>query len=558
MKKAFVWWAFAAATVGTGVALTVAETTSASSATAPGTRVGGLPAGGLDRDALQALLARTTEKAAPTVTVVLGSRRTSLPVTTLGLTVDVAATVDKVLTDSGEGRRWIVLGQQQGRDVVPVLERDDTAFTATVASLRETAEVEEFHGDLRFGGGQLTVLPPADGQSTDEEAVEQALTSAAEQLPLPASVDVPITASPSHATAAEVDVVAATGRAVLERPLTLRAGTRSATVTVQALGGQLTVVPVGDSPEHTVALGLRSSAAAELAEPAARTLSFAAREPRIVAPVPTPMLGEKGDTQWTPVAARTALASPGSPGQSVDKTKVLEALVAVAQAGLAATEPVVVPAVVVSPKSSDAGARGVDSVLGTFTTGFACCQSRVTNIRLIARTLDETLIAPGESFSLNGLVGRRTRAKGYVEAPYILDGELSKDIGGGVSQFATTTLNAAFFAGVQLDKFQPHSFYIGRYPAGREATVNYPTIDLRWTNDTASPILLRTATTGTSVTVALYGRGDGRSVSAQSGARIPVRNRDFRITVNRILNRPGQPAQRRSFTTTYNPHPEEE
>ena len=50
----------------------------------------------------------------------------------------------------------------------------------------------------------------------------------------------------------------------------------------------------------------------------------------------------------------------------------------------------------------------------------------------------------------------------------------STEIGGGVSQFATTMFNAAFFAGLDIDEYQAHSEYFDRYPCGREATMGYP------------------------------------------------------------------------------------
>jgi hypothetical protein len=140
----------------------------------------------------------------------------------------------------------------------------------------------------------------------------------------------------------------------------------------------------------------------------------------------------------------------------------------------------------------------------------------------------------------------------------VLDGKLSTDIGGGVSQFATTTLNAAFFAGLRLDRHQAHSFYISRYPAGREATVNYLGIDLRWTNTTAAPVLVRASTGPTSLTVALYGQGDGRIVDAVSGPRRPLPGRDFQITVSRIVRVPGQPVRRDSYTTFYDKAPKDD
>ncbi len=161
-------------------------------------------------------------------------------------------------------------------------------------------------------------------------------------------------------------------------------------------------------------------------------------------------------------------------------------------------------------------------LIGTFATHFECCQPRVTNIQRIARAVDGTLIAPGGEFSLNRVAGRRTRAKGYLPAPFIADGEIVPSVGGGVSQFSTTVYNAAYFAGLRLDRHQPHSFYIERYPPGREATLDFPSIDLTWTNDTDAPVLVRASSTSSSVSVSLYGDNGGRQVSARSTPRQSV------------------------------------
>jgi uncharacterized membrane protein YgcG len=101
----------------------------------------------------------------------------------------------------------------------------------------------------------------------------------------------------------------------------------------------------------------------------------------------------------------------------------------------------------------------------------------------------------------------------------ILRGEIVDDCGGGVSQFGTTTVNAIFFAGLEPDAHQPHSFYISRYPMGREATLNYPSpdIDVSFTNDTGNGILIRTSYDDTSITVTFYGSNDVEQVRAIHG-----------------------------------------
>ena len=81
------------------------------------------------------------------------------------------------------------------------------------------------------------------------------------------------------------------------------------------------------------------------------------------------------------------------------------------------------------------------------------------------------MLKPGDTFSLNDIVGERTAANGFTKGFIISDGVFTEDFGGGVSQVATTTFNAAFFAGLEDVEHKPHSFYIDRYPVGREATV---------------------------------------------------------------------------------------
>ncbi|WP_421120467.1 VanW family protein [Aquihabitans daechungensis] len=153
----------------------------------------------------------------------------------------------------------------------------------------------------------------------------------------------------------------------------------------------------------------------------------------------------------------------------------------------------------------------------SFTTYHPCCASRVTNIQRIADLVNGTLVLPGERFSVNDTVGQRTTDKGFVEAGAIANGEHVDEVGGGVSQFATTMFNAAFFAGLPINTYQAHSEHFDRYPFGREATMGYPNPDLAWTNNTPYGILIQTSHTDTSVTVTLwstqyaYGEQTGQS-----------------------------------------------
>lgn len=147
---------------------------------------------------------------------------------------------------------------------------------------------------------------------------------------------------------------------------------------------------------------------------------------------------------------------------------------------------------------------GVTELVGEFTTEHACCQNRVDNIQRIADIIRGVIIEPGERFSVNDFVGERTRENGFVSAGTIQQGHFKDDVGGGISQFATTMFNAAFFSGLEFDDYQSHTIYIRRYPYGREATLNYPDVDLAVVNNTPYSILIWTDYTDTSITVQMY------------------------------------------------------
>jgi vancomycin resistance protein YoaR len=202
--------------------------------------------------------------------------------------------------------------------------------------------------------------------------------------------------------------------------------------------------------------------------------------------------------------------------------------------------------------TSEAKAMGIDDRLSTFTTEHTPGEPRVTNIHLAADVLDGALVLPDTMFSLNERVGPRTKERGFVNAPVIYEGEFTEDVGGGTSQLATTTFNAAFFAGYPFVEYQPHSFYIDRYPMGREATVSYPAPDLKFRNDTAHPFVIATSYTDSSITVSIYGTKDRREIKATPPKIVRRTAAGFEVRVERIIkDAKGKLLRRDVFKTFY-------
>lgn len=229
------------------------------------------------------------------------------------------------------------------------------------------------------------------------------------------------------------------------------------------------------------------------------------------------------------------VAEVRTPGLEPDLAATVEGIVTAAVAGEATA------AVAGQPvDQADPALLGITQPVSTYTTFYTPGQSRVVNIHRIAAIVDNTLIPPGANYEVNHAVGARTPEKGFVEAGAILEGELITDVGGGVSQFGTTFFNAMWFSGVDIITHTPHSYYFERYPAGREATIDYPGVDLELNNNTPYWILVDTTVTDDSVTVTFWST-PYFTVEQTIGPREPVAGEDFRITIHRTATAPALP-----------------
>ncbi len=213
--------------------------------------------------------------------------------------------------------------------------------------------------------------------------------------------------------------------------------------------------------------------------------------------------------------------APGHPGAKCCAVSAPDVLFAALHAR--PTEPVDLPMDEVPPALSNdqLNALGIKEVVSTFTTKHRSGEARVTNIHRMADLVRGTIIRPGEVFSVNQLVGERTQEKGFVFAPAIAEGLHSEEVGGGVSQFATTLFNASFFAGLDFVQYQSHSLYISRYPYGREATLGWPGPDLQIRNTTPYGILIWPSYTNSSLTVTLFSTKSFTSVDQSAETTAP-------------------------------------
>ena len=138
---------------------------------------------------------------------------------------------------------------------------------------------------------------------------------------------------------------------------------------------------------------------------------------------------------------------------------------------------------------SDLGEEAFPNTLGTFTTRYdASNKNRSNNISLASEKIDGTVIMPGEIFSYNQTVGKRTIDAGFKEAGAYAGGKVIQEVGGGICQVSSTLYNAVLYANLEIVDRSNHYFQTSYVDAGRDATVSWGTVDFKFRNNRQYPI----------------------------------------------------------------------
>lgn len=513
----------------------------------PGTEVAGIAVSGQTEEEIRRRLTPIAASDQPILVDADGDQVGMRP-SDAGYSMNAAASARRALEAGRDGAlagAFSTLGGLiQTRHLPPVASIDRAKFQAAVEEIADQVDRPSFAGrlDIVPSTGDVGVEPPRAGRRLNRRVLRAELRKALRDHDT--RIEVPV-AQLAVVSPDEVAAVADAAARYLRQPLVLTGAGAPFEVSVERLAAILALESLEGG--RVARLGVNGDEVTALAADVAEQRDRPARNARITAPVRPVVLDGKGDLSWRPRSAEVEVQR-SRPGREVDQEELVGSIQEAVRSG---THRVELAVRGVRPEISTGDARNVDSLIGTFTTYYTAGEPRVENIRRIAEAVDGTIIAPGEQFSLNGVVGPRTREKGYVPAPFIADGKIVPSVGGGVSQFSTTLYNAAYFAGLQIDGHQSHTLFIDRYPAGREATLNYPDIDLTWTNNTEAPVLVRAAGDDTSVAVTLYGNNGGRRVRAETGPRESLPGGDFTILVTRHIRFADGRTEQDSFRTNY-------
>jgi len=389
-----------------------------------------------------------------------------IPVEEAGLSVNVEQSLAQVTGFTlNPARLWQhVTG---AGTLEPVVEIDRDALQAAVDAAARDLNRPAINAEVEIAAEGSE---PIGGQNAVSVKVDAATVAVTEQWPAEEPIELPATIDEPQIVASEAQRVAdALNTVVLANPVTLTSPNGDVTLEPEVLAGVMGTSLNG----RLLGLTLDGQALGDHLLESAPGLENSAQNAR---------LRFDGD--------QDLVVDQGQPARQLDLEALSEAALGAAT-GISRTT--ALPYVETPPEitNEDLGLDDFQERVSSFSTPFTPRGwARETNITQATKYISGTIVEPGETFSVGDTIAPFTRARGYVAAGAIVEGEYVDVMGGGLSQMATTMYNAAYWAGVDLVEHRAHSEWFTRYPAGREATIFLPQLDMRWRNDTPHAILV--------------------------------------------------------------------
>ena len=483
-----------------------------SSELASGTHVAGVDVGGMTkREAVTTLDALYEQRSADSVEFSAGEDTYSLAPTQLGVQPDWSSAVDAAAR-AGDGfgplrgfRR--IRARVFGAEVLPKIVVSNAALEYALDQISKDTNRGARSAALVRRGLRFRVADEQAGRRLDREAAAEVIVRALGQLErTPGATVLPVKVMAPPVSAAMLAAAAERARIAVSAPVTLkvaqtrfRVPPRRIAALLSLPGGGATKLAIGGAAADAYFSNLSDN----VGRPA-RDAGFAVYGDAVQV-VPA----RDGLELNVPKTARAILRAATRPANRVATLTVVRA--------------------VPERTTAEALAMGIDTRMSSYKTYYSGTSDRITNLQLGVRELDDTLVAPGSTFSLNEAIGERTEERGFRSAPVIIGNEYAEEIGGGTSQVATTAFNAAWEAGLRISERNAHSLYISRYQLGRDATVYWPSLDLKFVNDTDTWVLVKGFAEGDGISIAIYG-GESRRVESSASPLVVTGP----VTVERI------------------------
>jgi len=466
---------------------------------AEGTEVAGVDVGGLSqRDAVAKLTALYADVEAVPIALVADEERFSLAANQLGVEPDWRGAVAAAARESDgfgpiRGFRRIHT-RVFGAEIFPRVGVTDSALQFALDNVEEAVNRPARSAALVRRGLRIEIVRERSGRQLERDAAARLVVrtlGSLERGTTPTALPVAVAAPP--VSAQTLAPAARRARRALSAPVTLRGEKRSWRLSRSRIAEILALPRDGKRRLAIVGPGadayFRALAERVGTPPADATFSVSGDTIGIIP-------SRNGTELDVPGTAAALLRAATSRGNRVARVSIVRA----------------VPA----RTTKDALAMGIDTRMASYKTYNSGTSDRITNLRLGVTHLDGTLVPPGGTFSLNEAIGERTEERGFRRAPVIIGTRYEEEVGGGTSQVATTVFNAAWEAGLKITERNPHSLYISRYQLGRDATVYWPSLDLKFVNDTEAWVLVKGFAESDGITVSIYG-GERRRVESSEG-----------------------------------------
>lgn len=489
-----------AGSIGTFVAgAAVALPAISSGQVSPGTRVNGLDISGFSMAAAEALLRETfaplEERA---VTYTFGDLSWDASLADLGMAVDYDAMLKRAMANGRDGSVWAryaaLVADASERNIPLVLKRDEGTLRGLLQGIAEDIAIPARDARLELQDGMITVLDHEIGRSLD---VQQAITDTNREIAAGEPVTIELVAQPANP-----QVLAADLEAAREDALTLVSGPVSFTHAGN-------IYPV-DAETLAAALSIGEDNRARL-----DTAAMATRLDAIAAAVYLPPRNVK--LGWD---GGLYVVEADVDGIDVDREALDAAMQNVARSPERTAELPVTP-VKAPARADNFDTLGIEGQVSVGSSSFVgSSEARAENVRVSANNISYKLVAPGETFSFNDLLGPITEENGFVQGTIIQGDFAATDIGGGVCQVSTTVFRAASNAGFQFTEWNPHTWRLAFYeadgsPPGYDGAIyqaeDYE-LDLTFTNPLDSWLLLMMVIDHETVSAHFYGRSNGWTV----------------------------------------------
>jgi vancomycin resistance protein YoaR len=520
-------------------------------------QISGVAVGGLSRpEAIQKLSVELGARAAEPLNLTVGEREAQLKPVDAGLVVDYAKSIDAAGGGKSLNPLRILKTLNGGSAIDAVVVVDQTKLQAAVGQLGKAFNHEPVDAAVVYRGTKIKQKNAREGTALRQDSAAATITSSFLKVTGPIALPADIT-QPAITDDEADKVVDTFAKPAISAPIKVNiSGAGSFEVSPIMLAGSISFRPQDGNLApvlHEKKLRRNADPAidkVELVEPKNATVRLVNGKPKVIPAVNgTTVTADNLKKAVEPVLIKPAAERKVSVQLTGAKAKF---------------------------STADAEKLRIKQVTGQFTTYFPYLPYRNINIGRAAARINGTVLKPGEIFSLNQIVGERTKANGFTEGYIIKDGRFRKELGGGVSQSATTTFNAMFFAGLKDIEHKPHGLFIDRYPPGREATVAWPSLDLKFQNDTKYGVLVQayivkgTPSNRGSITVRMWSTKTYDKVAATAPIKSnfttgrdikddskdceptsPVRGFDVRF--QRLFYQDGSVVRRENFSWRYEP-----